>query len=152
MKVRPSVGNVLNFLWRESNTEPISVYEWHIFGAEGSPTRVNYALQQVGQDCKDNIVMITKLINRYSYMDDFVESVASKGEEVETYKPFQKSLGDRGFQLTECICYSESDGRFFPSQISSVFEMLGLFSPFTMKMRLLLKGIWIGRSMSKLSP
>ena len=32
--------------------------------------------------------------------------------------------------------------RIVSSQASSVFDPLGLFSPFTMRMRLLLKGIW----------
>ena len=49
VKVPPADCNVLNFLWRESNTEPISVYEYgrHIFGTQSSPTCANYALQQV---------------------------------------------------------------------------------------------------------
>ena len=47
---------VLRFPWRENNTEAISVYECgrHIFGSKSSPTCVNYALQQVGRDCRDD--------------------------------------------------------------------------------------------------
>ena len=38
---------VLRLLWRENNTDPISVYEYgrHIIGAKRSPACVNYALQ-----------------------------------------------------------------------------------------------------------
>ena len=43
VKVPPADCNVLRFLWRNKNREPISVYEKgrHIFGAEISPTCVN---------------------------------------------------------------------------------------------------------------
>ena len=53
VKVPPVDCKVLQFLWRENNTEPISVFEYerHIFGAKSSPTYVNYAMQQVGRDC-----------------------------------------------------------------------------------------------------
>ena len=164
VKVQPADCKVLQFLWRENITEPISVYEYgrHIFGDKSSPTCVNYALQQVGRG------MVARLNNRYFYMDDFVKSVASEEEAVEVYKCLQKSLADGGFQLTKLICNSkkvglqwnvESDSleicrgtgkekpakvtqRIVLSHVSSVFDPLGLFSPFTMRMRLLLKGVW----------
>ena len=103
VKVPPTDCRVLRFLWRENHTDPISVYEYgrHIFGAKSSPTCVNYALQQVGRDIRDNNGMVAKLINRNFYMDDFVKSVASREEAVEVYKCLRKSLADRGFQLTK---------------------------------------------------
>ena len=197
VKVPPADCKVLRFLWRENNTEPISVYEYgrHIFGAKSSPTCVNYALQQVGRDSRDDNGMVANLINRNFYMDDFVKSVASGEEAVKVYKCLQKSLADRGFQLTKWICNSEkvmkeisaedrsvslsktfeaeplapsilglqwnveSDSletcrgtgkevpakitqRIVLSHVSSVFDPLGLFSPFTVRMRLLIKGNW----------
>ena len=65
-KVKPANCKILRFLWRGSNTEPISVcgYGRNIFGAESSPTCVNYALQQVGRDCGGNNGMVASLINR----------------------------------------------------------------------------------------
>ena len=100
---------VLKFLWRENITEPISLYEHgrHIFGAKNSPTRVNYALQQVGRDCRDENRMVAKVINRKFYLDVFVMSVASEEEPVDVYRSLRKSLADRGFQLTKWICNSE---------------------------------------------
>ena len=79
VKVPPADCKILRFLWKENNTEPISVYEYgrHIFGAKNSPTCVNYALQQVGRDCGGDNGMVATLINRNFYMDDFVKSVAS---------------------------------------------------------------------------
>ena len=197
VKVPPADCKVLKFLWREKNTDPISVYEYgrHIFGAKSSPTCVNYALRQVGRDSRDDNDMVAKLINRNFYMDDFVKSVASEDEAVEVYKCLRKSLADGGFQLTKWICNSEKVmerispedrssalsktfeaeplapsilglqwnvksesleicrgmGKEVPakvtqrvslSQVSSVFDPLGLLSPFTVRMRLLLKGIW----------
>ena len=197
VKVPPTDCRVLRFLWRENHTDPISVYEYgrHIFGAKSSPTCVNYALQQVGRDSRDDNGMVAKLINRNFYMDDFVKSVASREEAVEAYKCLRKSLADRGFQLTKWICNSEKVMEEIPSEdrsdalsktfeaeplapsilglqwnvesdsleicrgtgkevpvkitqrivlshVSSVFDPLGLFSPFTVRMRLLLKGIW----------
>ena len=196
VKVPPADCKVLIFLRRENNTEPISVYEYgrHICGAKSSPTCVNYALQQVGRDCRDDHGMVAKLINRNFNMDDFVKSVASVEEAVGMYKSLRKSSADGGFQLTKWICNSEkvmdrispedrsgalsktleaeplapsilglqwnvkSDsleicrrmGKEVPvkvtqrvvlSQVSSVFDPLAMFSPFTVRMRLLLKGI-----------
>ena len=197
VKAPPADCKVLRFLWRENNTDPISVYEYgrHIFGAKSSPTCVNYALQQVGRDGRDDNGMVANLINRNFYMDDFVKSINSEEEAVDVYKSLRKSLADRGFQLTKWICNSEkvmreispedrsvtlsktfeaeplapsilglqwnveSDSleicrgtgkevpakitqRIVLSHVSSVFDPLGLFSPFTVRMRLLLKGIW----------
>ena len=104
--IPPADFKVPRFLWRENITDPISMYEYgrHIFGAKGSPTCVNYSLQQVGRDSRDDIEMAAKLININFYMDDFVKSVASEEEAVEVYKCLRKSLADRGFQLTKWIC------------------------------------------------
>ena len=88
LKASPADCKVLRFLWRENNTDPISVYEYgrHIFGANSSPTCVNYALQQVGRDCRDENVIVANLINRNFYIHDFVKSVAAEEEAVEVYK------------------------------------------------------------------
>ena len=104
--IPPADFKVPTFLWRENITDPISMYEYgrHIFGAKSSPTCVNYSLQQVGRDSRDDIEMAAKLININFYMDDFVKSVASEEEAVEVYKFLRKSLADRGFQLTKWIC------------------------------------------------
>ena len=66
VKVPPADCKVLRLLWRENNTDPISVYEYgrHIFGAKSPPTCVNYASQQVGRDCRDENGMVANLINR----------------------------------------------------------------------------------------
>ena len=129
VKAPPADCKVLRFLWRENNTDPISVYEYgrHIFGAKSSPTCVNYALQQVGRDSRDDNGMVAKLINRNFYMDDFVKSVASWEEAVEVYKCLRKSLADRGFQLTKWICNSEKVMEEIPSEdrsdaLSKTFE------------------------------
>ena len=173
------------------------MYEYgrHIFGAKSSPTCVNYALQQVGRDSRDDNGMVANLINRNSYVDDFVKSVASEEEAVDVYRSLRKTLAGGGFQLTKWICNSEKVMKEIPpddrsvalsktfeaeplapsilrlqwnvesdsleicrgtgkevpakitqrivlSHVSSVFDPLGLFSPFTVRMRLLLKGVW----------
>ena len=66
MKVHPTDCKVLRFLWRENHSDPISLYEYgrHIYGAKSSLTCVNYALQQVGRDCRDENGMVANLINR----------------------------------------------------------------------------------------
>ena len=129
VKVPLADCKVLRFLWRENNTDPISVYEYgrHIFGAKRSPTCVNYGLQQVGRDSGDDIEMVAKLINRIFYMDNVVKSVASEEEAVEVYKCLRKSLADGGLQLTKWICNSEKVmGRISPedrsSALSNTFE------------------------------
>ena len=109
MEVPPTDCKVLQFLWRENHTDPISVYQYgrHIFGTKSWPTCVNYALQQVGRDCRDENWMVANLINRNLYMNDFVKSVAAEEEAVEVYKCLRKSLADRDFQLLKWICNSE---------------------------------------------
>ena len=51
--------------------------------------------------------MVTSLITRNFYMDEFVKSVASEEEALEACRILRKSLADRGFQLTKWICNSE---------------------------------------------
>ena len=122
VKVPPADCEVLRFLWKERSTEPISVYAYgrHTFGAKSSPTCVNYALQQVGRDCRDENGIVAKLINRNFYMDDFVKSVASEEEAVQVYKNLRKSLADGGFQLTEKICNFEKVMEELPTEERSV--------------------------------
>ena len=94
VKVPPTDCKVLRFLWRENNTEPISVYEYerHIFGPKSSPKCVNYALQHVGRDCRDENVIVATLINRNFSKDNFVESIASEKEAVEVYRSLRKPV------------------------------------------------------------
>ena len=189
VKVPPADCKVLRCLWSDYNAEPFSVYAYgrHIFGAKSLPTCVNYALQQVGRDSRDDNGMVTILISRSFCMDEFVKSVGSQEEAVDVCRILRKSLADRGFQLTKRICNSEkvmeeifpedrsvalsktfeveplassilglrwnveSDSlemcrstekevpakitqRIVLSHASSVFDPLGLFSPFTVKM------------------
>ena len=106
----PADCKVLKCLWRENNTEPISVCEYgrHIFGAKISPKCVNYDLQQVGRDSRDDKGMIANLIKRKFYLDDFVKSVASEEEGAQVYKCLPKSLACGGFKLTKWICNNEN--------------------------------------------
>ena len=197
LKVPPADCKVHRFLCRESNTEPIVVYEYgrHSFGAKSSPTCVNYALQQVGGDSRDDNGMVASLNYRNFYKDNFLKSVASAEEAVDVYRNLRKSSADGGFQLTKWICNSEKVMEEIPSEDrsavlsktfqaeplapsifglkwnveshrleccrgteievpakithrivlsheSSMYDPLGLFSLFTIRMRLLLKGIW----------
>ena len=53
-------------------------------------------------------------------MDNFVKSVASEEEAVETYRSLRKSLAGGGFQLTKWICNSEKVMEKIPSEARSV--------------------------------
>ena len=88
VELPPADWKVIRVLWRENNTKQTSVYEYgrHIFGAKSSSTCVNYALQQVGRDCKDENGLVAKLINRNFYLEDFVKSVASEEEGMDVYR------------------------------------------------------------------
>ena len=88
VELPPADWKVIRVLWRENNTKQTSVYEYgrHIFGAKSSSRCVNYALQQVGRDCKDENGMVAKLINRTFYLEDFVKSVASEEEGMDVYR------------------------------------------------------------------
>ena len=89
VKVPPADYKVLIFLWREkNNTELLSVFEYgrpHS-GAKSSPTCGNYALQQVGRDCRDDNGMVAKLMNRTFFIDYFKKSVASEKKPLECTK------------------------------------------------------------------
>ena len=80
MKVHSADCKIPKTLWRKSNTETVSVMGRLVLVAESSPTCVNYAMQQVRRDYRDDNEMVTKLINRNFYEDDFVKSVSSEEE------------------------------------------------------------------------
>ena len=122
VKAPPADCKVLRFLRRKNHTDPISVYEYgrHNFGVKSSPTCVNYALQQSGRDSRDDNGMVANLINRSFYMDDFVKSIASEKEALAVYRSLQKSLADRGFQLTKWICNSEKVMKEIPPEDRTV--------------------------------
>ena len=52
--------------------------------------------------------MVTKLMNRYFYIDDSVESVASEEADMEKNKLLGASLANSSLQLTKGICNSEN--------------------------------------------
>ena len=102
MKVHPTDCKILKTLWRKSNNETVSVMGRLVLVAESSQTTVNYAMQQVRRDYRDDNEMVTKLINRNFYEDDFVKSVSSEEECTKAYE-------NNGFQLRKRICKSEKE-------------------------------------------
>ena len=189
--------NFLRFLWRSDPNSKIETYEYkrHLFGAKGSPTCVNYALQRTGTDQKDEIPGIDKILLRSFHMVDFDRSESDKDVTVKLFSDLQSCLKTRGFELKKWITNSEelrkvirkalrstalsktfeieplnssilglkwnvegdtlevSRGpqkilpeivtqRAVLSHVSSVFDPLGLFTSFTMRMRILHKNIW----------
>ena len=133
----------LRFLWRPTMNELVQIYEYqrHVFGAKSSPTSANYALKRVAIDNEDELPIAAKTIQNNFYMDDFIKSVETPEEAIKVFKQLQPLLSKHGFELKKWIANSDVVRKIL-SLVSSVFDPLGLFAPFSVHMRRLLKSIW----------
>ena len=187
----------LRFLWREDLKQKIEVYEYtrHVFGAKSLPTCANYALHQMAKDNAKEDENLVKAIQRNFFMDDFLKSVRTPQEVIETYQKVRDILIKDGFILTKWITSDDEVKSQIPERdrstkvvktfeaepqsssilglnwnvdtdslivcrgteqevpakitqrivlsfVSAVFDPLGICSPFTIRMRFLLKCIW----------
>ena len=71
----------LRFLWRENPTSNVVVHKYtrHIFGAKDLPTCANYALQRSASDNAKQYPEAAKAVLENIYMDDYLDSVESRG-------------------------------------------------------------------------
>ena len=95
----------LRFFWREDPERRIEVYEYtrQVFGAKSLPTCANYALHQVA---KDNAVIdesIVRTVQRKFYVDDFLKSVKTHQEAIESYQNVTVIRIKGGFNLMKWI-------------------------------------------------
>ena len=69
----------LRFLWREDPTLNVVVHQYtrHNFGAKGSPTCANYALQRTASDNAKKYPEAAKAVLENFYMDDYLDTVES---------------------------------------------------------------------------
>ena len=95
----------LRFLWRENPEQRIEVHEYprHVFGAKSLPTCANYALHQVAKDNAKEDDNLVKAVQRNFYMDDFLKSVGTPQEAIETYQKIREILNKGGFNLAKGI-------------------------------------------------
>ena len=95
----------LRFLWRETPSEVIKVYEYtrHIFGAKDSPTCANYALNRTGVDnaakFPEAAPAVKQNFHMYKYLDSrpTLEGIESQAND------FIQLLSIGGFKLTKWI-------------------------------------------------
>ena len=66
----------LRFLWREDNTsdEVIHQYTCHIYGAQDSPTCVNFALRKTATDNMSTYLEAASVVNEKFSMDEYLDS------------------------------------------------------------------------------
>ena len=93
----------LRFLWPEDPEQMIEVYEYtrHVFGAKSLPTCANYALHQVAKDNAVNNESLVRTVQRNFYMNEFLKSVRTTQEAIETYQKVKEILSKGGFNLTK---------------------------------------------------
>ena len=92
---------LLRCLWRETPDDPVTTFEYkrHVFGARSSPICVNYALHRSSEDNKETFPIVSSLIKRNFYMDDFIKSVKTDDEAKEVFANVTECLKLSGFEL-----------------------------------------------------
>ena len=93
----------LRFLWRESPSELIKVYQYtrHIFVAKGSPTCANYALNRTGVDNAAKFPEAAIAVKENFYMDDYLDSRPTLEGIESLAKDLIQLLSIGGFKLTK---------------------------------------------------
>ena len=93
------------FLWRESPSEDVNVYQYtrHVFGSKDSPTCANYALQRTARDNFEEYKNAAQAILNDFYMDDFIKSLKTADEALELSIKLKDLLTKGGFNLTKWI-------------------------------------------------
>ncbi|XP_075250897.1 uncharacterized protein LOC142343096 [Convolutriloba macropyga] len=156
--------SALRFLWRPNVNEPVQIYEYqrHVFGAKNSPTCANNALKRGGIDNEYEFPIAAKAIHNNFYMDGLTKSVETAKEGLKPISNtkqvdvepnaqgscvigMQRNVTDDSLQ----ICRGNNKEVEAPvtqrkifSLVSSVFDPIGIFAPFSVRMRRLLKKIW----------
>ena len=78
-------------------------YTRHIFGAKGSPTCANYALQRTARDNAKEYPEAAKAVLENFYMDDYLDSVESPERALIRSKELVHLLHLGGFKLTKFV-------------------------------------------------
>ena len=81
----------LRFLWRPTLNKPVQtyMYQCYIFGAKSSPTCANYSLKRVAIDNEEEFPIAAKAIQNNFYVDDFIKSIDTPDEVINTFKQLQ---------------------------------------------------------------
>ena len=95
----------LRFLWRETPSEVIKVYQYtrHIFVAKDSPTCANYALNRTGVDNAAKFPEAAIAVKQNFYMEDYLDSRPTLEGIESLAKDLIQLLSIGGFKLTKWI-------------------------------------------------
>ena len=178
----------LRFLW--PNEEMINKYQFTrlIFGATCSPCCAVFVLNRCAEDNEIEFPKAVNAIKNHFYMDDYIQSLPSIEEAIETINQTKDSLHKGGFRLTKFVSNKHEALRFieqedrdelkeinrvlgqkwntrtdcflmktleqFPrnaseytqtklfSLVSTIFDPLGILSPLTIRIKMLLQQVW----------
>ena len=178
----------LRFLW--PNEEMVNQYQFTrlIFGANCSPFCAIFVLNRCAEDKAIEFPTAVNAIKNHFYMDDYIHSLASIEEAIDTINQTKDSLHKGGFRLTKFVSNKHEALRFieqedrdelkeinrvlgqkwntrtdcflmktlehFPrnaseytqrkmfSLVSTFFDPLGILSPLTIRIKMLLQQVW----------
>ncbi|XP_076246260.1 uncharacterized protein LOC143186468 [Calliopsis andreniformis] len=172
VRVRKEDGRYQRILWRDSEDEPIKVYELNTvtYGTASASFLATRALRQVGEDHKTSLPSVGEIISRDFYVDDLLTGFETPEQAIEIAQSLDSVLQQAGFHLRKWasndprviirdqnsstnqadeLHYSIADPRpskitkrNILSEIAQIFDPLGLIGPVTVKAKLLMQELW----------
>ena len=113
--IRHEDQSALRFLW--PNEEMVNQYQFTrlIFGATRSPFCAIFVLNRCAED---NAIEFPKAVNaiNHFYMDDYIHSLPSREEAIETINQTKDSLHKGGFRLTKFVSNKHEAPRFIEQE------------------------------------
>ncbi|XP_057308246.1 uncharacterized protein LOC130646124 [Hydractinia symbiolongicarpus] len=156
VKVSRIEQDALRFVCRENTSDNIDDFamQEHLFGKVDSPCCANYALRQTSIDHDREIV---DAITKKFYMDDYLDSMKTCFPNTETVinvnldlnkLPTERVLGMLWNPNTDYFTFkvvnkpSPETKRGILSLTSSIFDPLGILTPFILEGKLIIQSLW----------
>ena len=106
VRVLPSDGNALRFLWHINENLPVDTYHMnvHLFGKTNSTSCSNWALRKTALDNykKFNVHVVNAVLNKF-YMDEYLDSFDNLDEAITNIHGITRLLTFSGLNLAKFI-------------------------------------------------
>ena len=114
--IRHEDQSALRFLW--PNEEMVNQYQFTrlIFEATCSPFCAIFVLNRCAEDKAVEFPKAVKAIKNHFYMDDYIHSLTSIEETIETFNQTKNSLHKGGFRLTKFVSNKHEAQRFIDQE------------------------------------